>query len=326
MQTMKAIQLTDFDGPEGLRVSEVERPRAGIGEVLLKVHAAGVNFAELEQTKGKYPVAASLPFVMGFEASGTVEETGLGVSGLKAGERVTGVVKTGGFAEYAIADAANLIPVPSNVDFSEASTIAIQGVTAYALLKYAADPTDKTVLIQAAAGGVGLYLVQLAKILGARKVIALASSAEKLDVVKKLGADAVFDYSREGWTSEVLNATEGHGVDVVFEMASGKTGDESISLTAPFGRVVFYGAQNMYTSLSEKQMQQLIHKNQTFVGFNIPTLGTDKLTACVPPLLKLISDARLKLFAKNIFPFDRVKEAFEAIASRNTIGRVVLVP
>jgi NADPH2:quinone reductase len=323
---MKAIQLTGLNGFDDLRVVEVERPKPGPGEILLEVRAAGVNFAELEQTTGKYPLFKPLPFVMGFEAAGVVTEMGVEVNGLKRGDRVTGIVASGGFAEFAVADAANLIPIPDNVDFNQATTIAIQGVTAYALLKYAAEPKGKTVLIQAAAGGVGLFLVQLAKILGAKKIIALASSWEKLQLIKELGADAVIDYSKDGWTVDVLNETDGKGVDIVFEMASGKTGDDSISLAAPFGRVVFYGAKNMYTTLNERQMQQLIHKNQTFVGFNIPTYEPEKLGPCVSPLLQLISEGKVKLFAKNIFSLERVKEAFEAIAGRNTIGRVVLVP
>ena len=183
---MKAIELSGLEGPsESLRVADVEKPEPGESQILIEVKAAGINFAELELTSGRYPAFKPLPYVLGFEAAGIIAEVGSQVKRLKVGDAITTIVSSGGYAEYATADANLAIPVPIGISFAEASTIPIQGLSAYALLKFAAKPQGhETVLIQAAAGGVGLFLVQLAKIMGVKQVIALASAKEKLDLVK----------------------------------------------------------------------------------------------------------------------------------------------
>ena len=324
---MKAIELSGLEGFESLRVADVERPEPGGNQVLIEVKAAGINFAELELTRGRYPALKPLPYILGFEAAGIISEVGSQVKSLKVGDAITTIVSSGGYAEYATADANFAIPVPAGISFAEASTIPIQGLSAYALLKYAAKPQGhETVLIQAAAGGVGLFLVQLAKIMGAKQVIALASAKEKLDLVKSLGADVAINYSDNSWPDQVREATGGKGVDVVLEAASGQVGDESFKLIAPFGRVVFFGAKNIHDTISSEKIQQLIYKNQSLIGFNIPTLRPEQIGECVPELLSLIARGRVKLFANTAFPLAEVKKAFEALSNRHTIGRVVLTP
>jgi NADPH2:quinone reductase len=324
---MKAIELSGLEGFKSLRVVETEVPKPGANQVLIQVKAAGINFAELELTWGKYPALKPLPYVLGFEAAGIIAEVGSRVKSLKVGDKVTAIVSSGGYAEYATADANAAIPIPAGISFAEASTIPVQGISAHALLKFAAKPqAQETVLVQAAAGGVGLYLVQLAKIIGVRQVIALASAKEKLDLVKTLGADVAINYSEDNWPDQVREATGGRGVDVVLEQASGKVGEESFKLIAPFGRVVFFGAKNIHDTLSSEKIRQLIYKNQSLIGFNIPTLRPEQIGECVPELLDLIAQGRLKLFANTSFPLAEVKQAFEALSNRHTIGKVVLTP
>jgi len=324
---MKAVQLTGIEGLRSLTLTQVERPTPGPDEVLFRVKAAGVNFAELEMIYGRYPSPRPLPAIMGFEAAGEVIEVGANVENVSPGDRVTAIVSSGGYAEYAVAPAANIIPIPEGVSFAEASTITVQGLSAYAILKLAAQPQPhETILVQAAAGGVGLYLVQLAKIMGAKRVIALASSGEKLELVKSLGADVAVNYAETGWTDEIVEATGGAGVDILLESISGKIADECFRLVAPFGRVVMYGAKNANDILPAEKVAQLIHKNQTVIGFNIPSLLPEQIAECVPGLLQLIASGRLKLFARNEFRLEEVATAFEALASRNTIGKVVLIP
>lgn len=324
---MKAVQLTGFDGFDSLKVVEVDRPKPQAHELLIKVEAAGINFAELEMTKGKYPARKNLPFVMGFEAAGTVVETGAASNGIKVGDRITAIVSSGGYAEYAVADAAMGIPFPHGMSFAEATTIPIHGLTAYALLKFAAKPqASETLLVQAAAGGVGLYLLQLAKLFGVRKVIALVGSKQKIELVRELGADVAVDYSQEGWTEQVVEATDGAGVDVVLEAAAGDIGEASFQLVAPFGRIVLFGARNIHEGFAPERIQQLIYKNQTVTGFNLPSMHPEQLAECVPNLLNLIAQRQLKLFASHTFPLDQVRAAFEALASRQTTGKVVLIP
>ncbi|TAM59540.1 NADPH:quinone oxidoreductase family protein [bacterium] len=324
---MQAIVLTGFNGVESLRVAEVDEPRPEAGEVLIKVRAAGINYAELEQTLGRYPFQRPLPGIMGFEAAGEVVELGEGVSGLSIGDRVVAPVSSGGYAEYATASAELALPIPEGITFAQATSIVIQGVSAYALLWLTARPKPhETVLIQAAAGGVGLYLVQLAKVMPVGRIIALASSAEKLELVRALGADAAIDYSAEGWPERVLQETRGRGVDVVLEMASGDVGKASFGLLAPFGRFVMYGAKNVQDTFTAAQVRQLIHNNQSIVGFNVPTIERKDVARCVPQLLGLIAQGKIRIFADTAFPLAEVKSAFDALAGRGTIGKVVLVP
>ncbi|HET9410211.1 MAG TPA: NADPH:quinone oxidoreductase family protein [Candidatus Sulfotelmatobacter sp.] len=324
---MKAIQLNEYGGFESLRVVAVERPTPAANEVLIEVKAAGINFAELELTKGRYKIPKTPPFIMGFEAAGVVVEAGSAVKNLRPGDRVTSLASSGGFAEYATADAGMAIPIPTGVSFAEATTIPIQGVSAYCLLKRAtAGGVPSSVLIQAAGGGVGLFLVQLAKIFGISQVIALASSDSKLELARSLGADVVFNYAERGWIDQVREATQGKGVELVLESASGEIGKESLKLTAPFGRIVMFGAKNVHDTLTPEIIQQLIYKNQTLTGFNIPSLPPQEIGEAVPALLELISQKRIRLFAQQAFPLDQARAAFAAVAGRKTIGKVVLIP
>lgn len=324
---MKAIELSGLEGFKSLRVVEVDVPKPQANQVLIQVKAAGINFAELELTWGKYPALKPLPYILGFEAAGIIAEVGSAVKNLKVGDKVTAIVSSGGYAEYATANADATIPIPTGISFAEASTIPVQGISAYALLRFAAKPqAHETILIQAAAGGVGLFLVQLAKNSGVRQIIALASAQEKLDLVKSLGADVAINYSKDNWPDLVRKATGGRGVDIVLEQASGTVGEESFELIAPFGRVVYFGAKNIHDTLSSEKIRQLIYKNQSLIGFNIPTLRPEQIGECVPEVLSSIAQGKLKLFANTAFPLAEVKQAFEALANRHTIGKVVLTP
>ena len=324
---MKAVQLSGFTGLDSLKVIEIDKPLPSENEVLIQVKAAGINFAELEMVRGKYPAPRPLPFTMGFEASGIVADLGSGVTNLKIGDRITSIVSSGGYADYATADARLAIRIPRGVTFAEANAITIQGLSAYTLLKFAARPQpDESVLIPSAAGGVGLFLVQLAKAMGVKKVIALASSKEKLDLVKGLGADFALNYTERNWVAEVEQATGDRGVDVVLEANSGEIGDKSFQLMAPFGRAVIYGAKNAHDNLSTEKVRQLILKNQSVTGFNFPSLRPEQIRTSVPFLLELISNGQVKLFANHVYGLADVRKAFEALSNRQTIGKVVLTP
>jgi len=324
---MKAVELNGYEGPSNLRVVDVPKPKISERECLIEVKAAGINFAELELTHGRYRLGKEPPFIMGFEAAGVVREIGESVKNLEVGDRVTTIVSSGGYAEYATAPADMVLPIPEGVGFAEATTIPIQGLTAHLLLTQVAKvkPTE-SLLIQAAAGGVGTYLVQLAKIMGVRKVIALVGSPDKMRFVESLGADVVFDTSRSDWMDQVRAATGGRGVDVVLEAASGEVGKDSFRLLAPFGRMIVFGARNVHDTFGPEQIRQLIYNNQTITAFNIPSYRQETIAASVGPLLALITSGKLKLFATSQFALDEVRKAFEALASRKTVGKVVLIP
>ena len=324
---MKAVELNGYEGLESLRVVEVPMSQISENECLIEVKATGINFAELELTHGRYTVGKNPPFIMGFEAAGVVHDVGAAVKNLRVGDRVTTIVSSGGYADFATAAAEMTIPIPPGVSFAEAVTIPIQGLTAYLLLKEIARVKNSdSVLIQAAAGGVGSLLVQLAKIFGVKNVIALVGSQEKVCFVQSLGADVVIDSSAADWADRVREATDGRGADVVLEAASGEFGKQSYRLLAPFGRMVLFGARNIYDTFAPEHLQQLIYNNQTLICFNIPSYKPELLAASIGPLLELIASGRLKLFAETQFPLQRVREAFEALASRRTVGKVVLIP
>jgi NADPH2:quinone reductase len=324
---MRAVQLKSFEGPGGLVVADVVRPTPGPDEVLLEVKAAGLNWAELEQTRGRYPFTRPLPATMGFEAAGVVVEVGERVAALRPGDRVAGLATSGGFAEYATVAAGSVIPIPEGVSFADATTLTIQGLSAYALLELAARPRpDDIVLVQAAAGGVGSFLVQLAKLRGVRRVIALARGRDKVALVEGLGADAAIDYGAPGWPERVRAATDGRGVDVALEMSSGEVQEESFKLLAPFGRIVIFGAKNMHDTIGPERMQRLIANNQTVQFFNVPTQSPAALAACVPPLLELVVAGKLRLITQHRFALADAADAFAALSGRRTVGKVVLLP
>ena len=324
---MKAIELGEYGGFDSLSVIDTEKPKPSENEILIEVRAGGVNFAELELTKGRYKIPKTPPFIMGFEAAGVVVEVGSLVHRLRVGDRVTSLVTSGGYAEYATADANAAIPIPPGISFAEATTIPVQGVSAYCLLKYGANlkPTS-SLLVQAAAGGVGLYLVQLAKIFGVEKVIALASSQEKLDLLRSLGADLAIDYRDPSWPDKVREATQGNGVDVVLESASGEVGKESLKLAAGFGQIVMFGAKNIHDTLPPETIQQLIYKNQTLRGFNLPSIPLRQIGESISHLLELITQKKIRLFANSAYPLVEVRAAFQALEGRKTICKVVLFP
>ena len=324
---MRAVVLNGYEGAKSLRIVDVDKPQPAPSEILIQVKAAGINFAELELIEGRYQVPKEVPFIMGFEAAGIVIEAGHKVKSLKPGDRVTSIVSSGGYAEYTIADASAAIPIPDGLSFAEASTIPIQGLSAYALLKYAAKlQLGESILIQSAAGGVGLYLTQLAKLMGSPCVVGLGSTNEKVQLLKRLGADVAVNYSNEGWADQVREATGGKGIEVVLEQASGEVSDECFKLIAPFGRVVMFGAKNVHDTLPPEKVRQLIFKNQSITGFNFPSLQPSQIAGCVRPLLELIRSGQVKLFAQHSFALADVGKAYEAMSSRRTIGKIFLIP
>jgi NADPH2:quinone reductase len=299
---MKAIQLTGYKGFDSMQVFEVEKPKPAPNEVLLEVKAAGVNFAELELTKGRYRIPKEPPFIMGFEAAGVVVELGARVKNLNVGDRITSVASSGGYAEYATADATVAIPIPEHL-LQRGGYHSSSGAVGMCATQAGSETSGVRKRAHPICSGRCRTLSgTLAKIMGVRRVIALASSKEKLDLVTRVGADVAINYTATQWADQVREATEGKGVDVVLEAASGEVGDQSFKLMAPFGRMVVFGARNIRDTISPEKVQQLIYKNQSLMGFNVPSLPPEQIAECVPPLLNVISRGDVKLFARNTFP------------------------
>jgi NADPH:quinone reductase len=329
---MRQIQFSRFGGPEVLEVVERPTPTPGSDQVLIRVHAIGVNFAETLMRENRYAVTPDLPAVPGTEVAGVVERVGDKVEGLSVGRRVTvplfatGAV-TGGYADHVVADAALVVPLPDNISFEAAMALMIQGLTALYLVQQI-PPKGKVVFVSAAAGGVGSLLIQLAKIAGARAVIAAASSNAKLDLARALGADHGVDYTRPGWDEAVRAASGGLGPDIIYESVGGDVTKTCLKMLATGGEIVVYGALNIQSfSLGIPELVNLIFKNQSLTGFALPTLLTSNgLTSGLSKLFGLAGSGVLKVQIGGMFALEDASLAHKAMEARSTTGKLVLVP
>ncbi|OFW77073.1 MAG: alcohol dehydrogenase [Alicyclobacillus sp. RIFOXYA1_FULL_53_8] len=324
---MKAIQFTQYGGPEVLQLVEVEKPRPTGREVLIEIKAIGVNYADTARREGRYVVPTALPFVVGAEVAGVVVEVGEKVTSVSVGTPVVTLMESGGYAEYALADERGLIPLPQGTDFATAVALPLQGLSAYHILKTTGRlQPGETVLVHAAAGGVGLLAVQLAKLLGAGKVIATASSQDKLELAQSMGADLLVNYTQEGWEQQVMEMTDGKGVDVALEMAGGDIFQRTLDCLAVFGRVVVYGVASGQPS--KMYPAGLMAKNQTVSGFFLVNMMRDPalIKSSMEEMLGYLQQGALKLTIGGVFKLEEAAEVHRLMQSRQTKGKLVLVP
>jgi NADPH2:quinone reductase len=322
---MKAIRIHETGGPEVMRLEEVDIPEPGQGEVLIKIAAAGINYADLTQRRGAYLTRTRTPMTMGFEVAGTIAALGPGVSAPAVGTRVV-AFSDGGYAEYAVAGATNVVPIPEALDFTHAAAFPVQGLTAYLTLRESARlQAGESVLVQAAAGGVGTLAVQLARLMGASKVIGTASSEQKLDLVRRLGADAAINYTQDDWVEQVKQATDTRGADIILEVAGGTIAQQSMQCLAPFGRLVVIGAAS--GERPEFSGVQLMYKNLSVVGFWLTAWLSrpDRIAAAIIELMQYLGSGSLQIIVGQTFPLAEAAEAHRAIAERRTTGKVVLL-
>lgn len=315
---MKAIRVHELGGAEKLTLDEIEKPTPKADEVLIKVAAAGVNYADTMMRSGNYLTRPALPFTLGYEAAGTIEESGENVANFAVGQRVLATVISGGYAEFATAKASGVIPIPEELGFGEATALLVQGLTALGLLHET--KAGQTILIHAAAGGVGSLLVQLAKHKGL-KVIGTASSAEKLELVTKLGADAAINYSESDWTDEVLKATGGNGADWLIEMVGGEIVAQNLKVLAKNGTMWVYGAASGEDF--RLSVLSLMQKNHIVRGYWLMNESIENRISFTRELLEHIRAGRLQIQVTE-FPLEQAAEAHRAIEGRKTTGKVVL--
>ncbi len=309
MPRMKAIRVEEFGGPEVLEVAEAERPSPGEREVLVEVRAIGVNYADTMRRQNKYVLRQEAPFVPGSEVAGVVAETGPGAENVSEGDRVVTLLGTGGYAEYAVAPAQNLIPIPDGMGFDEAAAIPLQGLTAYHVIATSGMLQEgESVLVHAAAGGVGYLAVQMAKLLGAGLVVATASTQEKLDMAKELGADVLVNYTEGDWPDKVREATGGKGADVILEMVGGDFVRENLRCLNAFGRMVVYGAAS--GERGTLVPVDLMRKNQTVAGFFLPriTARPDLLGSSLQEILGWIASGQVKLTIGARYPLEEARD------------------
>ena len=279
--------------------------------------------------ENRYALTPVLPAILGHEVAGVIESTGNEVAGLAVGTRVAAPlfaagVWFGGYAEYVVIDSNVVVPLPDALSFDEAALM-VQGLTALYLTKQA-PPRGKSVLVNAAAGGVGTLLVQLARRAGARTVVAAASTDHKLDIARGLGADAVVNYTHDDWVEQVRAVTGGAGADIIYESAGGEVTTAGLEALAPLGEIVIYGALNIQSfALGVPELLRLIFGNQSVTGFALaPLLTAEGLRSGLTELFELAVNGRLQVRIGGRFALDRVADAHRALEGRRTTGKIVL--
>lgn len=326
---MRAIQFSRFGGPDVLEVVELPAPVPQAGEVLIRVQAAGINFFEVLMRRNGYAVTPQLPMLPGVEAAGVVEAVGQGVDTQLLGTRVAAPLFASlrphsGYAEQVTIDAALAVPLPDALSFEAATALMVQGLTAFHLLRQS-PPDASSVLVLAAAGGVGSLLVQLAKLKGASKVIAAASSKPKLDLALSLGADAAVDYIKPDWPARVRDSTGGEGADIIYDTVGETLTAASLEALAPGGELVF-AALGRY-GLTASGLEAMIGRNQSLRGFALlPLLSPEVLKASLSELFRLAADGQLQVAIGGRFPLDQAGEAHRFVDERRSTGKVVLMP
>ena len=317
---MRAIQVTQFGGPEALLLADVAAPEPIDGLELLQVTSAGVNFADTHSVENSYLSAQALPFVPGAEVVGHTGD----------GRRVCGftALGSGGYAERALVAPALSFEVPDSVDDVAALSLLVQGLTAWHLLRTSARmQPGESVVIHAAAGGVGNLAIQLAKLWGAGRVIAVASTPQKREQAMLAGADVAVDARPEGLAAAVREANNGGRIDIVLEMVGGATTDESLTVLAPFGRLVVYGMASR-TPATPIPPASLMVGSHSVIGFwLVDCMRVDPVTMIAEPLAELVSlveSGRLTPLAGRIYPLADAAQAHRDMRDRLTTGKVAL--
>jgi len=307
------------------RIEEAPKPHPGPGQVVVRVSAAGLNYADTMMRRGFYLQKPQFPFIPGFEFSGVVEETGPDVAAVKPGDRVMGTGE-GAFAEFAKAAPVLLMPVPDGFSDEEAAGFPVVYLTAMGMLRLSVRAArGETILIHAAAGGVGTAAIQLSKHLGLR-VIATASSDEKLALARRLGADVTINYSTENFVEPVLAATNGRGVDIVFESIGGDFLARDIQVAAPFGRIVVFGMASGQTT--NPDVGALFHNSVAVSAFWMFTLALhpELLPPVAKELLDIVRQANIRPVIGGVYSLEQAAGAIQAMEARRTTGKIILKP
>ncbi|SDQ38774.1 quinone oxidoreductase family protein [Natronobacterium texcoconense] len=323
---MRAIEVTEYGDSDRLEVIEAKKPEPDAGEVRIDVEAAGINFADVMQRRGHYPGGPDAPYVPGMEAAGTIDATGDGV-GLDEGDRVVAMLNTGGYAEYATANAQMLFPIPDGMSFEEAAGFPVQFLTAHScLFEWGELEEDETVLIQAAAGGVGTAAVQLASNAGA-EVFGTASTEEKLELAADLGCDHPINYTETDFREVVDDETDGEGVDLVLESVGDDVFDRSLDAMKHFGRMVTFGVASGVPASAENQ--RLLFENKTVKGFHLGQASyhdPSKIMKAVPELTEGLTSGDLEVILGKEFDLEDAADAHQYIEDRKSSGKIVLKP
>lgn len=319
---MKGVEIANYGGPEVLKIRELTIGKPGKGQALVRLEAAGVNFIDIYQRRGTYPV--NLPYVLGLEGAGVVESVGEGVKNVKPGDRVAFAHAPHSYAEQSLISTENLILLPSELSFEQGAAFPLQGMTAHYLLhEYRKIKPDDVVLIHAAAGGMGLLLVQWAKHLGAR-VIGTTSTEEKAQIAKEAGADEVIIYTKQDFPSEVKRLTADHGADLIIDGVAKTTFPGNLQAAALRGNIVIFGAASGPADPISPNV--LMARSLTVSGgtlFNY-LLSDKELKLRSEAVIEGLRQGWLKLRIDDVLPLEKANEAHRRLEDRKTTGKIIL--
>jgi NADPH:quinone reductase len=314
---MRAVQIQEFGGPDVLQVVDLPQPEPGENEVLIEVSRAGINFADTHQRENSYLSRYEVPLVLGGEVAGTTPD----------GQRVVALLRSGGYAEYAVAPEATVFPIPDGVDDGAALALIIHGLTAWHLFKTSSKLQEgESVVVVSGAGGVGNLAVQLAKPFGAGRVIATASTEEKRVKAVELGADVAVDPGVEDLKGALVDANEGRPVDVVLEMSGGRVFDQCAEALAPFGRIVAYGIAGREQNAVETG--RLMRKSRAVIGFWLMhCVGRrDMMEEPLRDLFDRAARGELVPQVGTTYALSDIRQAHEDLQGRKTTGKLLLDP
>ncbi len=322
---MKAVQINQYGGPEALRYQEVPDLAPSDGEALVDIQAAGVNYTDVYSRAGINP-GPPLPRTIGVEGAGTVRAVAPGVSDVAVGDVVAYCSIAGSYAEQAVVPASRLIKMPSGLDARAGAAVMLQGMTAHYLCysTYAVKPGDRT-LIHAGAGGVGLLLIQMVKSLGGY-VFSTVSTGAKADLAREAGADHVIIYTQQDFAEEVKKATNGEGVQVVYDSVGKTTFDQSLSCLAPRGYLVLYGQASGAVPPMDPRVLGNGSLFLTRPGLGDYTATREELEQRAGDILGWVQSGQLNLRVEHVFPLAEASEAHRQLEGRATTGKVLLVP
>lgn len=322
---MKAIQIKQVGGPEAMELVDLPVPEPKANEAVVKLAASGVNFIDVYNREGRYKVP--LPFTLGQEGAGEVVSVGKDVKLVKTGDRVAWTSILGAYAEYAAVPADRLVPIPSGVSDQQAAATMLQGMTAH-YLAYDSFPLKRgeTALVHAAAGGVGLLLVQMAHNIGAR-VIATVSTEEKAKLAREAGADQVILYTQQDFESETKRLMGGKGVDVIYDSVGKTTFEKGLNLLRPRGMMVLFGGSS--GAVPPFDPITLTQKGSLYL--TRPSLGAyiasrEELTTRSGAVFSMIGAGKLKLRIEHTYPLAEAQRAHRELESRKTTGKLMLIP
>jgi NADPH2:quinone reductase len=325
---MKAIVVNQYGKPDVMEYKDVIIPNPGPREVLIKTQGTSVNFADTRIRTGQYHAPKTLPYIPGFEVTGIIDKVGPEVIDFKLGQRVIAFTFNGSYAEYALADDNLTFSIPDSIDIATAAAFPIAAFTSYNLLHRAARlEKGETVLIYAASGGVGTTAIQMARLLGAEKVIGTVSNNEKAYIASKMGADAVINYTEESFAEKVHELTNGQGVDIILDSIGGEVFNQSSPCLKMFGRFVNFGNSGgpIIGNLDKIKYASC----QSFIGYSFGTYRKNRpetLKKTAESVIHYITNREITINVGRTFLLEEAKDAHELIESRKHTGKIILLP